>query len=66
MFTGLLAYMTIVGCIACLVVLIITVGIPILIVRYLRHNKNEKQKLRMEIGKLADELEKTRKQNEDS
>ncbi len=68
MITELLAFITM-GPFEWIIVLI-TCGVPILavvlIVRYLTRNKRENQRLRMEVGKLADELEKTRKQNEDS
>ena len=68
MLTGLLTFVA-PGPMEWIVILIVG-GIPILavvlIIRYLMRSKREKQKLRMEVGKLADELEKTRKQNEDS
>ncbi len=42
--------------------------IPVLIIFYiigpLRTNRKENQRLRLEVGKLADELERARKQNE--
>jgi uncharacterized membrane-anchored protein YhcB (DUF1043 family) len=49
-----------------LLVILITVGIPIilivLIVRFLIKANKERQRLRLELGKLADELEQVRKQ----
>ena len=50
------------------VVLIVTWVLPIAVVIYvirlLINNKRENQRLRLEVGKLADELERARKQNE--
>ena len=40
----------------------ISIGIIILILRLLLRNKKENIRLRLEVGKLADELEKVRKQ----
>ena len=52
-----------------MVVILIVFGIPVFIVvwiiRSLVRNKQENQRLRLEVGKLADELEKIRKQNEE-
>ncbi len=49
-----------------LVVIFITLGIPVLLVilfiRYLLRSKREHVRLRLELGKLADELEQVRKQ----
>jgi uncharacterized membrane-anchored protein YhcB (DUF1043 family) len=49
-----------------LLVILITMGIPIilivLIVRFLIKANKERQRLRLELGKLADELEQVRKQ----
>jgi len=54
--------------IAILVVSLIVYGIPIIviifIVRLLLRNKRENIRLRLEVGKLADELEKVRKQKD--
>ena len=51
-----------------LVVGLIVFGIPVLLivlfVRYFLRNKRENIRLRMELGKLADELEQVRKQAE--
>ena len=52
-----------------LVVSLIVYGIPILLVvvfaRFLLRNKRENVRLRLEVGKLADELEQMRKQKDD-
>jgi uncharacterized membrane protein YqiK len=45
-----------------LVVVTILVVLVILFVRLLLRNKNENIRLRLEVGKLADELEKARRQ----
>ena len=49
-----------------LIIVFIFLGIPVLLivllVRYLLRNKRENVKLRLEVGKLADELEQARKQ----
>ena len=37
-------------------------GIPVLFVRYIVRSNKERRRLRLEVGKLADELEKMRKQ----
>lgn len=47
----------------CLVIVVPIVAI-ILIIRHLIRNKKENQRLRFEVGKLADELEQIRKQAE--
>ena len=44
-----------------LIYLCISIGIIILILRFLLRNKKENIRLRLEVGKLADELEKVRK-----
>ena len=44
--------------------MIVPVVIVIYIIRMLIRNKQENQRLRLEVGKLADELERARKQNE--
>ncbi|GAH37987.1 unnamed protein product, partial [marine sediment metagenome] len=43
---------------------IIPISVVIYIIRLLIRNKQENQRLRLEVGKLADELERARKQNE--
>ena len=49
-----------------LVIALIVFGIPIVLAivffRMMLRNKNENVRLRLEVGKLADELEKARKQ----
>jgi len=56
------------GPIECLIILIFF-GIPVVLVilfaRYLLRNKRENIRLRLEVGKLADELEQMRKQKND-
>jgi hypothetical protein len=51
-----------------LVILIVSL-IPVVLViwfaRFLLRNKRENVRLRLEVGKLADELEQTRKQKDD-
>ena len=47
-----------------IVVTLITFGIPILVIRSLIRSKRENQKLRLEVGKLADEVQQIRKKNE--
>lgn len=46
-------------------VILIVLGIPILLIvlfgRYLSRSSKERQRLRLELGKLADELEQMRK-----
>jgi len=50
-----------------LLIILIFFGIPVLLiimfVRLLLRNKNENVRLRLEVGKLADELEKMRKKS---
>ena len=52
-----------------LVISLIVYGIPILLIilfaRFLLRNKRENARLRLEVGKLADELEQMRKQKDD-
>ncbi len=43
---------------------IVPVVVVIYVIRLLIRNKQENQRLRLEVGKLADELERARKQNE--
>ncbi len=43
---------------------ILPVVVVIYIIRLLIRNRQENQRLRLEVGKLADELERMRKQNE--
>lgn len=51
------------------IVILIFFGIPVVLVilfaRYLLRNKRENIRLRLEVGKLADELEQMRKQKND-
>ena len=51
------------------IVILISFGIPVVLVilfaRYLLRNKRENIRLRLEVGKLADELEQMRKQKND-
>ena len=51
------------------IVILIFFGIPVVLVilfaRYLLRNKRENIRLRLEVGKLADELEQIRKQKND-
>ena len=64
MVKGMLAFGTI-GALEALIVLItfaIPVVLAILFFRLLLRNKKENIRLRLEVGKLADELEQTRKQ----
>ena len=42
----------------------VVVVLPIWFIRYLVKNKRENQRLRLEVGKLADGLERLRKQNQ--
>ncbi len=42
----------------------LSVAVVIYVIRLLIRNKRENQRLRMEVGKLADELQRMRKQNE--
>ncbi len=50
-------------------IILIFFGIPVLLIilffRFLLRNKNENVRLRLEVGKLADELEQVRKQKKD-
>ena len=52
-----------------LIVILVVFGIPILLIilfaRLLLRNKRENVRLRLEVSKLADELEQMRKQKED-
>ena len=52
-----------------LLVILIVFAIPVVLViwfaRFLLRNKRENIRLRLEVGKLADELEQTRKQKDD-
>ena len=43
---------------------IVPVAVVIYVIRLLIRDKQENQRLRLEVGKLADELEQMRKQNE--
>ena len=51
------------------IVILIVFGIPVLLIilfaRFLLRNKRENVRLRLEVGKLADELEQVRKQKKD-
>ena len=47
-----------------LIVFALPVLVVVLIIRSLVRNKRENQRLRLEVGKLADELERMRKNNE--
>jgi hypothetical protein len=51
--------------IICLVLSVLPILLIVLIVRSLIRNKKENQRLRLEVGKLADELQQIRKQAED-
>ena len=52
-----------------LLIILISLGIPVLLIilfaRFLLRNKRENVRLRLEVGKLADELEQVRKQKDD-
>ncbi len=52
-----------------LIVILVVFGIPVLLIilfaRLLLRNKRENVRLRLEVGKLADELENMRKQKDD-
>ena len=66
MWSNLLAYSG-PGPIELLVILLISIvifGVPIVIIRSIVRNKRETQKLRFEVGKLADEVEKNRKEGQ--
>ena len=43
---------------------VLPVAVVIYVIRLLIRDKQENQRLRLEVGKLADELEQMRKQNE--
>ena len=43
---------------------VLPIAVAIYVIRLLIHNKRENQRLRLEVGKLADELERARKQDE--
>ncbi len=43
---------------------VLPVAVVIYVIRLLIRDKKENQRLRLEVGKLADELERARKQNE--
>lgn len=45
---------------------ILPIAVVIYVIRLLINNKRENQRLRLEVGKLADELERARKQNQSS
>ncbi len=47
-----------------LIVFVLPVLVVVWIIRSLVRNKRENQRLRLEVGKLADELERMRKKNE--
>ena len=70
MVNGILGFMT-PGPWECAVILVIflvafvlPVSVVVWIIRCLVKNKREKQRLRLEVGKLADELERARKKDE--
>lgn len=50
-------------------IILIFFGVPVLLIilfaRFLLRNKRENVRLRLEVGKLADELEQVRKQKDD-
>ena len=52
-----------------LLIVLILFGIPVLLIilffRFLLRNKRENVRLRLEVGKLADELEQVRKKKDD-
>ena len=52
-----------------LLIILILFGVPVLLIilfaRFLLRNKRENVRLRLEVGKLADELEQVRKQKDD-
>ena len=64
MINGILAFLTPEP-----LVILIVFGVPVFIVvwiiRSLVRNKRENQRLRLEVGKLADELERLRKKNQE-
>ncbi|MHC4745625.1 MAG: hypothetical protein ACYS8Z_27230 [Planctomycetota bacterium] len=47
-----------------LITWVLPIAVVIYVIRLLINNKKENQRLRLEVGKLADELERARKQNE--
>ena len=67
MINNILAFLT-PGPIEFLIILIVF-GVPVLLIilffRFLLRNKRENVRLRLEVGKLADELEQVRKQKDD-
>ena len=54
------------GPIEVLIVLFVFVVPIVVIVRYFLRNRRENIRLRLEVGKLADELEQSRKRTEDN
>jgi len=56
---------SVVGQISAGIVLGIPVFLIVFFVRYLSRSSKERQKMRLELGKLADELEQVRKQAEE-
>ena len=65
MVNGILGFM--IGPIEWIIILVIVgplVALPIWFIRSLVKNKRENQRLRLEVGKLADELERARKKDE--
>ena len=66
MVNGILGFIT-PGPIEIIIILVISgvvFGLPIWFIWYLVKNKRENQRLRLEVGKLADELERVRKKDE--
>ncbi len=47
-----------------LITWVLPIAVVIYVIRLLIHNKRENQRLRLEVGKLADELERARKRSE--
>ena len=47
-----------------LITFVLPIVVVVWIIRMLLSNKRENQRLRLEVGKLADELERMRKKNE--
>ncbi len=47
-----------------LITWVLPIAVVIYVIRLLVHNKQENQRLRLEVGKLADELERARKRTE--
>ena len=47
-----------------LIIIVLPIVVIVFIVKSIIRSKREKQRLRMEVGKLADELQQVRKQNE--